>query len=220
LEYFSIKNLSPGAPALFYEMGARIPLAPSRGTDSKTYSIIIPGQTREGKLSVKTISIPASTGLHYGYLPCTRSGLVRQAFKMLGTRYGWGGMFQSVDCSSFVMDIYRSFGIILPRNAGEQERSGLTSVDFSRADTVARQQLISELPAGSLLYLKGHVMFYLGTVGSRHYVIHALAAYGRPTGTTGQYQRINVMQVTVSDLELPRASGKTLLESLMVGKSL
>jgi hypothetical protein len=208
----------PDTPALFYEMGARIPLIFPAGA-SKTYRVILPDRSMDGKLIAKTIALPDPTGFHRGYLPYNQAGLIRQAFKMLGRRYGWGGMFEGVDCSSFTMDVYRCFGIILPRNSGEQARSGLTSVDFSQADLAMRHRLIASLPAGSLLFLKGHVMFYLGSVNGRHYVIHALSAFGRPDGTN-PYQRVNVLQVVLSDLELTRTNGNTLLQSLTVGKSL
>lgn len=208
----------PEAPELFYEMGARIPLVAPPLPNSKTYTVILPDQKPDGTLAIRTVDIPVSEGLHHGYLPFTQTGLIRQAFKMLGKRYGWGGMFQGVDCSSFTMDIYRCFGIVQPRNSGEQARSGLNNVDFSQADLTVRRQILSRLPAGSLLFLKGHVMLYLGEVDGRYYAIHALSAYGQPIGTN-QYQRTNVMQVTVSDLELTRTNGNTLLQSIVSAKT-
>ena len=57
-----------------------------------------------------------------GYLPYTRAHILRQAFKMLGENYGWGGQREGRDCSSFIMDIYNVFGIRSPRNADQQEK--------------------------------------------------------------------------------------------------
>jgi cell wall-associated NlpC family hydrolase len=54
------------------------------------------------------------------YLPLTRANVIRQAFKFLGERYGWGHSFNARDCSGFTNDVYRSFGILMPPNSGAQ----------------------------------------------------------------------------------------------------
>jgi|GEM_PF-5591549 len=68
--------------------------------------------------------------------------------------------------------------------------------------------------------MNGHVMLYLGQEGDKFYVIHALAAYGdqRHKNSDGTLQRIETMQVMVSDLELTRRNGKTFKDSIIVGK--
>ena len=67
----------------------------------------------------------AEAALHRGSLPYTANNLRRAAFACLGDVYGWGGQDDSVDCSSFVADVYRTVGIELPRDADEQEEAFL-----------------------------------------------------------------------------------------------
>ena len=94
-----------------------------------------------------------------------------EAFKYLGTEYGWGGTDLGIDCSGLVCTVFRSFGIYLPRNTSDQlnlifAKSGLKN----EADTrLAIQNCIYP----TAIYKPGHVMLYLGSKNGLTYVIHA-----------------------------------------------
>jgi len=65
-------------------------------------------------------------------------------------------------------------------------------------------------------------MLYLGQDQDKFYVIHSLASYGdvnHPNGY-GTLERVPVMKVIVSDLDLTKRNGKTFLESLTVAKNI
>src|SRR3546814_6380766 len=57
------------------------------------------------------------------YLPLTRANIIRQGFRFLGERYGWGHGYNGRDCSGFVSEVYRSMGVQLPRNTSDQSVS-------------------------------------------------------------------------------------------------
>ena len=74
-------------------------------------------------------------------------------------------MFSSRDCASLVMDVYRTMGIKLPRNSGEQGKFAVGNFyempeNMSIAD---REKLLDALTPGTALYMSGHAMIYLGT---------------------------------------------------------
>ena len=115
-----------------------------------------------GHLSEADVPIKADSTVNPGYLPCTPNNFVRQSLKFLGDVYGWGGMEESVDCSSFVQDVYRSMGILLPRDADQQELAMNHSVSLEGLNTDARYQKAAEAPVGALFFKPGHVMLYLG----------------------------------------------------------
>ena len=74
------------------------------------------------------------------YLPLTRANLLRQGFKFLGERYGWGHSYNARDCSGFVSEVYRSFGVQLPRNTRDQARQpGAAIASRSTTPTIAQR---------------------------------------------------------------------------------
>ena len=134
---------------------------------------------------------------------------------MLGDVYGWGGLDNSVDCSSFVQNIYKTFGINLPRNADQQELS-LQRHYYNAVTDSLKNADINKLTKGSLLFMDGHVMLYLGSINNEPYIIHALGSYSIRQGD-GTMKKIPVQKVVVSDLQLQRYSGKTFLTALTSG---
>jgi hypothetical protein len=80
------------------------------------------------------------------------------------------------------------------------------------ASVADRVQVLATLSAGDLLFMRGHVMMYLGKVRHQHYVIHDFSGYH--TMVDGQRVRVPVHQVMVSPLELGADSEKTYLESI------
>ncbi len=221
--------VSPELSEIGFQMGAKIPLAHlgdipavvDNQAVAGNYVVILPVRDASGNLKFKQALIPSTADVTPGYLPYTRANIIKQAFKMQGQRYGWGGMFKATDCSGFIMNIYRTFGLKLPRNADEQENSAGKSVDLRLSSLAERTQKLQKLLPGATLHMNGHVMLYLGEDRGGYYIIHDMAAYGdkeRPE-TDGSLWRVPVNQVTVSDLTtLYRVNGKLFLESLTTGR--
>lgn len=225
-----VNPFTPEFSELEFAMGAKLPLVRKEdvpevvGNQSPegNYVIKLPVRGRNGELYFEPALVPLGCDVSPGYLPFTRANIIRQAFKMKGERYGWGGMFKSRDCSALVLDLYRSFGFRMPRNADEQEQTAGKTVVLGAAGAGERTRLLGKLRSGATLHFPGHVMLYLGAHGGRYYVIHAIAACGdvkkqNPDGSPG---RIPLNGVIVTDLSLPRVNGKTLLESLTVAKQI
>lgn len=119
-----------------YQLGSRIPLVqqggahlarlPQRAADGSLQEILVPlPYSERASLALEDAGGMEAAALHRGSLPYTANNLRRAAFACLGDVYGWGGQDESVDCSSFVADIYRTVGIELPRDADEQEEAFL-----------------------------------------------------------------------------------------------
>lgn len=195
-----------------YQMGAIIPIVKY---DSKGFAkVLLPRRDQYGYLKEQEAYLKEGTDLHIGYLPCTRDNILAQAFRFLGAVYGWGGLKDSVDCSSFVADVYHCVGIELPRNADEQEISFARHLSFSGLDQKARLQKISmSLKPGDLFYMDGHTMLYVGNIGNTPYIIHALGGYYE----NGTYQ--NVQKVVVSSVFLHRYNGNSFLGSFTSANS-
>ena len=208
LEYFDSKEfLTVTARRLIigdavFAMGAKLPLANGKKT------VKLPVRGPKGELTFALAAQPSESQAVRGYLPYTRTNILKQVFKLQGERYGWGGMHNSWDCSSLIQDVYRSFGLKLPRNADEQEKTAGYTIKFSGE----RVSQIATLQPGDALYMPGHTMLYLGEYNGQQYAIHSLGGHSTPQG------RISVMHVVVSDLSIKNRSGKTFLNALTSGK--
>lgn len=125
--------------------------------------------------------------------------------ELLDEKYGWGGMYQNRDCSSMVRDFFIAFGVWLPRNSAVQSRY-LKYVDISKLPPKEKEQKIIEIavPFETILYLKGHIMLYLGEFENQAFVMHNTWGGG----------------VKFKDSKKKIIYGKTLISSLYLGSHL
>ncbi len=95
---------------------------------------------------------------------------------MLGQKYGWGGLLGNRDCSAFTRDSFANFGILLPRNSYAQSRYANNYVDLSSMKAKEKEYYIlkNATPFGTLIYLKGHIMLYLGAYNHQAIVAHSI----------------------------------------------
>ncbi len=188
-------ELQNGAETIFYQMGSRLPLAQNN-------AVILPQRDAQGNLMEHTVSIVKNDSLNAGYLPYTRSNIINEAFCYLDEPYGWGGLKNSVDCSSFIANVYRTVGILLPRNADQQETTAGQHFSFAGLDEQSvYKSIMQNCRPGDAFFMDGHVMLYLGKVNGTPYIIHALGSYY----SNGIKQ--HVLQVVISDLSLKSSSG-------------
>ena len=174
---------TPEAPAVSetqLDMGTRIPLAqlpPDRPVNGQgpyaAWTLSLPVRREDGSLQLQPALLQRKTDSAADYLPLTRANLIRQAFKFLGERYGWGHLYNGRDCSGFVSDVYRSMGVQLPRNSSDQARSPVLKHRLFDANDnhEARMHALADAQVGDLIYIPGHVMMFLGRVNGEPYVI-------------------------------------------------
>lgn len=184
------------------DMGVALPLT---DMNEKEYTVQYPVRNPSGRLEYVELKPPRSADLSEGYLDYTTANVLTQAFKFLGEPYGWGGMNDARDCTAFLVDIYRSFGIRLPRNSDQQEQiPGAISLEGkSRSERI---QLIEGLRPGSTLYMPGHAMMYLGEYEGRHYIIHDVTSVYEK-GQEGALKQIPLDQAVVTPLEVCNSKG-------------
>ena len=161
------------------------------------------------------VLISQHSAVSVGYLPLTSQNVLRVAFSMLGDAYGWGAMLDSADCSSYIRDIYKCFGLELPRNTTWQEAMPVVKCEMGKLPQNAegdavKAALLDTLPPGAVLYFPGHTMMYLGKVDGNYYVISSVSSVADPE--TGKYLRVR--SVVVNTLSMKRMSGKTWMNCL------
>ncbi len=176
------------------------------------YIIKLPTKAADGYLQYEYAYIQKSQDVHIGYLPYTRRNLLTLAFKADGDRYGWAGMYNARDCSQYMMELYRCFGINLARNSSGQASTKCKTLNVAGLSDERKQELLKLTPAGSILYFPGHIMMYLGEVDGHYYVISSAGSFRRQGTPEDVYP--NYHSVLVNDLSVVRKNGKTWLESL------
>ncbi|MGQ0802088.1 MAG: C40 family peptidase [Pseudomarimonas sp.] len=175
---------SPHAGALSelrLEMGVRIPWLPQWPLDQAVngqlplahWVVELPQRQPDGSLRLANALIARSEPLAEAPLAYTSANVVRQAFRFLGERYGWGHDFNARDCSGFVSEVYRSMGILLPRNTGDQAASPVfDGVDLRDAGKSDRELALASLEVGDLIHIPGHVMMFIGLIDDQIWLIH------------------------------------------------
>jgi len=191
-------------PAFTVQMGDSFPLlsGPGRTKEPQLFYIIqIPRREDNGDLTFRKGYIGAKEDVHQGYLAYTQENIARQAFKMLNHPYGWGDRLGGRDCSRFIMDLFRTFGILMPRNSKEQAMVG-TDLGLAEGKSVGekRRLLDRAAPLVTLIRLPGHIMLYLGKDKGKHYVIHSTWGIQESEKTGPTVRKIGM--AVISDLSL------------------
>ena len=171
----------PRLSELQLDMGVRIPLAnlpPDKPVNGQhpyaSWILDLPVRGADGRLGFAPALLQRNTDSAADYLPLTRANLIRQSFKFLGERYGWGHAYNGRDCSGFVSEVYRSMGVELPRNTSDQSVSPVFDRVHFEADTprATRMAAVDALDVGDLIYIPGHVMMFAGRIDGMPWVIH------------------------------------------------
>lgn len=190
----------------FARMGASFPIKGFLGDE--VVEIALASADKNGELILGSGYVRARD-VHRGYLPYTARSVIQQAFEMLNTPYGWGGANGEQDCSQFLQEVFATMGFEIPRNSYAQAKIGIPLCDFSNnEDKTARlsQIKMKAQPGLSLLYMKGHIMLYLGEINFVPYAIHDTWAYRKSIHLKETPLLIN--KVTVSDLSLGEGTTK------------
>ena len=208
---FAMNDETGGFDDIFgASVNIRIPAFPqviANRTDSEWIARL--PRSVDGRLQEVYVPIKDDDTVNRGWLPFTQNNLIKQAFKFLGDEYGWGGLNDSVDCSAFVGDVYRSMGIALPRDSNWQEAVMPIWAVFNDVDTYTRYDIVKRAPVGALLFKPGHVMINLGQdKNGTPLIIHAASSYF----VNGE--QIFIRKVIVGDMTYRNGKGVQTIDGL------
>ncbi len=211
-------NTNPESSNLLLTVGTVLEEAPAGSYGARVtnrspignYVVYIPVRNGDGSYRKELALINGNAEVSEGYLPLTKRNILTVAFRMLGDAYGWGGMLSSNDCSGYVGDVYRCFGLKLPRNTTWQAASHSFSYDVSECTDEQKMALLNTMPIGSVLFFKGHEMMYLGTVNGKYYVVSSVSSMAYYAGPGVMRTR----SVMINTLDIRRANGTTWLSNL------
>ena len=175
------------------------------------FVVWMPVRDDDGKYSKKLTLISEHEDVSPGYLPLTKENISKVVFSALGNTYGWGGSLSSDDCSGYMRNVYKCFGMELARNTTWQSAMPMAKVDMQNMPKEERIKFLDELPFGTILYFSGHEMMYLGSHDGKYYVISSVSNIMNPENPT---VRQRIRSVVVNTLDIKRANGNTWMEDL------
>ena len=176
------------------------------------YTVYLPTRDENGRYVRRCALIPQHCSVSVGYLPLTQGNVLDTAFTCLGDRYGWGGMLGSMDCSMYTRQIYRCFGLEIPRNTTWQTQIPKRVTDLSQMSAAEKADYLDTVPVGTLLMFNGHITVYIGKENGRAYVI---SDTGSVAESTGALKVLSPMSVIITPLDVRRANGTTWLENVI-----
>ena len=184
-------------PLFSAQMGTSLPFL---GLD-RYYVVKIPAREPNGHLAFRKGYIPGDADVHRGFLSYSQKNLASQAFKMLHQPYAWGEKSGGRDCSRFIMDLFASFGIVMPRNSMYQAKVGIPFPGVEGKTIKEKEQILDRaVPLATTIRLPGHIMLYLGKNGGKYYVSHSIWGITRNGQSGPILQKIG--KVVVSGLGL------------------
>ena len=146
------------------KMGAVIP---AEGED-----LLLPVRNKSGLAEIEKCSPERGVALPFP-VAFTPRNAVRAVGQVMGEPYGWGGMNGFRDCSAMTRDYFSVFGVWLPRNSGDQARTG-TGIPLKGVKVGDRAKTIVArgVPFATLIHMPGHIMLYVGTRDGVPVVVH------------------------------------------------
>lgn len=215
---------APQVSQLDLDMGVSLPDAgvepgePVNGASSyASWAVRLPVRQPDGSLAFSNALLRRTADTAAGYLPLTRANIIRQSFKFLGERYGWGHQFNARDCSGLTSEVYRSMGILLPPNSGQQGSSAaLNHQLFTAADShAARVRALARAQVGDLVVVPGHVLMIIGHLNGQPYVIQDVPYAVFKDPKSGALRKTKLNQVSLTPLLPLFADDKTLYVDAM-----
>ena len=135
--------------------------------DSQNYTVLVVISSKNSQAYFTTAKISKNIA-HKDILLFEQNNVSSVTAELLKSNYGWGGMYGQRDCSSTLRDFFAPFGIWLPRNSYQQSKVGfVTSLEeLSNKEKLATIKKYA-IPFRTLLYKKGHIVLYTGTINNQ-----------------------------------------------------
>jgi hypothetical protein len=134
-------------------------------------------------------------------LAFNRANLNKISRALIGEDYGWGGVLENRDCSAFTKDFFAPFGIYLKRNSSKQVEQG-QYIELKELDNAGKKQRILDdaVPFMTLIYLRGHIMLYIGEQAGEPLVFHNIWGL-RTLKEDGSVGRFIIGRAVITTLE-------------------
>ena len=189
---------------------------------TKTTSGFILVEKSHNKAQIKIIDIP-SKYVAKKPLAFNQENLTQTINELIKEPYGWGENESHRDCSALTRDFVSLYGLYLNRNSKAQLKNGRT-IDLKGLNNEEKKALILKKgkPLLTLLYLKGHIVLYVGSIDKEPMIFHNV--WGVPVYDFFVESRYVIGQAVITTLEpgkelwgfIPKKSILNRLEKMVI----
>ena len=128
--------------------------------------------------NANAVVIPTKLSKYFKPFPiATKKENINQiANELYAQNYGWGGYLKNRDCSMLLRDFYTPFGLYLPRNSYDQISDNKDEmISLENKTPEEKLEIIKKYgkPFATLVYMKGHIMMYVGMSGDNVAIFHS-----------------------------------------------
>ena len=191
-------------------------LFPYMGEDKQFYYSYAFINSFEDKSKKIYLTIPKNSAKKFP-LSFTPNNIKIVTNQLINQKYGWGGYLANRDCSAMTKDFFGVFGIWLPRNSAAQKNIG-RYISLEGKNNKKKEKIILKfgVPFQTLIYLKGHIMLYIGDKQGNAMVLQNL--WGIKTKIGKNKGRYIIGKAILSDLYLGKDLNNVDTKSLLISK--
>jgi hypothetical protein len=158
-------------PITIVKLGTIFP--ESKANTKKVKHYLFAARSKSGKAVIQAVQVKKKGLIAKKPIPMTPKNTAMIARQFYNEPYGWGGMLETRDCSSFTKDYFAPFGIFLRRNSSKQARDGSYCTIRGIPKEKKKKTIISKAkPFQSMLYVPGHIVLYLGQYKGEPVIMH------------------------------------------------
>ncbi len=153
-------------------IGSQFPLL---GEDHGSFHILVADADPNRNAIFRQAWIPRNRAARKP-LQLTQANVARICNALMGTPYGWGGLYGNRDCSALLKDLFAPFGIWLPRHSSHQAMESGRFIALETTNPADKVRLLRRhaIPFLTLLWARGHIMLYIGEHRGEPLVFHSM----------------------------------------------
>jgi len=137
------------------------------------YGYIFATKEANGYAKITHFHITDASILAQKPLKLTPQNAAKIAKEFYNEPYGWGGGYETRDCSATTRDFLGVFGIFLRRNSSKQAQDGkILSIKDIPKESKKATIIKYAKPFRSLLFVPGHIVLYLGHYKNEPIILH------------------------------------------------
>ncbi len=142
--------------------------------DFKTKKYMVAVRDKNGYAKIELVNVKKKWIIAKKPILFNSSNVALISNQLIGEPYGWGGKLYARDCSSLTRDFFAPFGIFLRRNSKEQQYDGKKVISIKGMSPKKKKRTILKRakPFRSLLYVKGHIVLYVGKRRGEPLILH------------------------------------------------